>query len=82
MNSVTKDARVRLIKSTRRTFYDVVKEAKITPRQMQVIELRYIDGLMNYQIANVLSVSTKTIENDLRTAYCAVSRVLEQKRLG
>lgn len=80
MNSVTRDARNWLIKATRYTFYNVVKEAKMTPRQMQVIELRYVDGLMNYQIASKLSVSVKTIENDLHSAYGAVSRVLAQKK--
>ncbi len=41
---------------------------------MQIIELRFIDGLMNYQIAARLNVSTRTVKNDLRFAYRAISR--------
>lgn len=76
MNSVTRNARDWVTNSTRSNFFDVIQEAKISPRQMQIIEMRFVTGLMNYQIAMRLNVSVKTLESDLRFTYRAVSRVL------
>lgn len=56
------------------------REAKLSPRQMQIVELRFVDGLMNYQIAMRLNVSVKMLESDLRFTYRAVSRVLNLNR--
>lgn len=80
MNSVTRSAKGWLVQSTRSRFYDVIREAKLSPRQMQIVELRFVDGLMNYQIAMQLNVSVKTVESDLRFIYRAVSRVLNLNR--
>jgi RNA polymerase sigma factor (TIGR02999 family) len=38
--------------------------AKVAPRQARVIELRYFGGLDEKEIAEVLRVSTRTIERD------------------
>lgn len=38
--------------------------AKVAPRQAQVIELRYFGGLDEKEIAEVLRVSTRTVERD------------------
>jgi DNA-binding NarL/FixJ family response regulator len=51
MHSVTRSAKGWLVQSTRSSFYDVIREAKLSPRQTQIVELRFVDGLMNYQIA-------------------------------
>lgn len=76
MNEVNKNARDWLIQSSRRSFYSVLEEAKITPRQMQICEMRFVKGMMNYQIAMELNVSTKTVENEIKTAYKAIDRIL------
>ena len=38
--------------------------AKVAPRQAKVIELRYFGGLEEKEIAEVLRVSTRTVERD------------------
>lgn len=78
MNTKNKIARDWLVQSSRRSFYDVLEEAKITPRQMQIAEMRFVQGLMNYQIAMQLNISTKTVEKEIATAYKAVNRILDQ----
>lgn len=78
MNINNKNARDWLVQSSRRPFYSVLQEAKITPRQMEIAELRFVKGLMNYQIAMQLNISTKTVEKEIATAYQAVNRILDQ----
>ena len=56
MNINNKNARDWLVQSSRRSFYSVLQEAKITPRQMEIAELRFVKGLMNYQIAMQLNI--------------------------
>lgn len=76
MNIMFKSARDWLIQSSRRSFYEIIHEAKITPRQMEIIELRFVKGLMNYQIAMQLNISTPTVEREISTAYAAINRIL------
>lgn len=78
MNINNKNARDWLVQSSRRSFYSILQEAKITPRQMEIAELRFVKGLMNYQIAMQLNISTKTVEKEIATAYQAVNRILDQ----
>ncbi len=78
MNADNKSARDWLLASSRRSFYDVLKEAKITPRQQEIAELRFVEGLLNYQIAMKLNVSVKTVEKELQSAYKAVNRILDK----
>lgn len=78
MNSVTRNARDWVTNSTRSNFFDVIQEAKISPRQMQIIEMRFVKGLMNFQIASELNISEKTVEKEISAAYKAVNRVLEK----
>ncbi|QDV07963.1 RNA polymerase sigma factor [Planctomycetes bacterium Poly30] len=42
--------------------------AKLSARQAQVVELRFFGGLTNDEIAEVLAVSYRTVENDWRFA--------------
>ncbi len=76
MDEKKKSARDWLRQSTRRSFYDVLNEAKITPRQTQICELRFIKGLYNYQIGMQLNISEKTVEREISTAYKAIDKVL------
>lgn len=78
MNILCKNARDWLIQSSRRSFYEVLEEAKITPRQMQIAEMRYVKGMMNFQIAMELNISTKTVDKDINKAHKAVDRVLRK----
>lgn len=78
MNIDLKQTRDWLVQSSRRSFYEVIREAKISPRQMQIAEMRFIKGLMNYQIAMELNVSTKTVEAEIKRAYKAVNRILSR----
>lgn len=62
--------------SNRRAFYAVLDEAKITPRQMRICEMKFVEYKTNYQIAMELNVSVKTVDREINTAYKAVNRVL------
>lgn len=64
--------------SSRRAFYEVLAEAKITPRQMRICEMKFVEDMANYQIAMKLNISTKTVDREISTAYKAVNRVLAQ----
>lgn len=76
MNELRKNTRDWLTASTLCSFTAVLENAKITPRQMEVCRMKFIQGLTNYQIAMQTNVSVKTVERDLRTAYNAINNVL------
>lgn len=76
MKELHKSARDWLIESSRRSFSAVLYDAKITPRQMQICEMKFVEGKMNYQIAMELNISTKTVDREISTAYKAINRVL------
>lgn len=76
MKKLQKSVRTWLTESFRRSFYAVLQEAKITPRQMQICEMKFVEGKMNYQIAMELNISTKTVDREISTAYKAINRVL------
>lgn len=78
MRELLKSARVWMTESSRRSFYAVLQEAKITPRQMKICEMKFVDGKMNYQIAMELNISTKTVDREISTAYKAINRVLSK----
>lgn len=69
MDTLLKNTRDWLQTSTRRSFSAVLEEAKITPRQVEICELKFVKGLTNYQIAMQLNVSVKTVDKELNTAY-------------
>ncbi|MEF2911443.1 MAG: ECF sigma factor [Bacteriophage sp.] len=78
MRELLKSARIWMTESSRRSFYAVLQEAKITPRQMKICEMKFVDGKMNYQIAMELNISTKTVDREISTAYKAINRVLSK----
>ena len=53
--------------------------AKIAPRQARVIELRYFGGLDEKEIAEVLQVSTRTVERDWNFARSWLMRELRSE---
>lgn len=76
MDTLLKNTRDWLQTSTRRSFSAVLEEAKITPRQVEICELKFVKGLTNYQIAMQLNVSVKTVDKELNTAYKQITNVL------
>ena len=76
MNITLKNTRDWLLSSTRRSFSAVLNEAKITPRQLEICELKFSKGLTNYQIAMQMNLSVKTIDKELNTAYKLITNVL------
>lgn len=48
MNILLKNTRDWLQASTRRSFSAVLEEAKITPRQVEICELKFVKGMTNY----------------------------------
>lgn len=77
MNITNKNARDWLKESSERSFHSVLKEAKITPRQQEIMKLRFIENKLNYQIAMQLNVSEKTVGREINTAYKAINRILD-----
>ena len=51
MDTCRLQARDWLSQSTRKEFEAIISEAKLTPRQIEIIELKFIHDLKNYQIA-------------------------------
>lgn len=76
MDACRSQAREWLGEATQKEFDTVVAEAKLTPRQMEIIELKFIRDLKNYQIAQQINTSVQTVERDLQKAYNAVKKAL------
>ncbi len=53
--------------------------AEIYPRRSRVVELRYFGGLNNEEVAEVLKVTTKTVERDWRFARAWLYEELQRK---
>jgi DNA-directed RNA polymerase specialized sigma24 family protein len=51
----------------------------IDPRKSRVVELRYFGGLSIEETAQVLSISTITVNRDWRLARAWLSREMKQK---
>ena len=51
---------------------------RVSPRQAQVIELRYFGGLNVEEIADVLNVSAATVSRDQRSAEAWLSHTMSQ----
>ena len=77
MNTQLKNARDWLNDSCKRSFYVVLQEAKITPRQIEICELKFVSGLANYQIAMQMNLSVQTIDKELNTIYKRINKVLQ-----
>lgn len=65
-----------LLTSDKSAFRSIVDEAKLTPRQQEIIELKFIYDLKNYQIAMKINTSVQTVERDLMQAYNSIYRIL------
>lgn len=52
MDTCRLQARDWLSQSTRKEFEAIISESKLTPRQIEIIELKFIHDLKNYQNEN------------------------------
>ena len=77
MEACRLQARDWLSQSTRKEFEAIISEAKLTPRQIEIIELKFIHDLISYQIAMKIDTSVQTVERDLQQAYNSVKRALK-----
>ena len=77
MNEMLRKTREWLNCSSRKSFSAALHEARITPRQIEICELKFIKGMTNYQIAAELNLSDKTIEKELSRAYKSITNVLK-----
>lgn len=59
MDTCRLQARDWLSQSTRKEFEAIISEAKLTPRQIEIIELKFIHDLKNYQIAMKIDTSVQ-----------------------
>ena len=56
------------------------KLAQFDPRQTRIVELRFFGGLSGDEIADLLGVSTTTVEREWRTAKAVLFKELSQAR--
>ena len=77
MNEMLRKTREWLNCSSRKSFGAVLHEAKITPRQIEICELKFVKGMTNYQIAAEMNLSDKKIEKELNRAYKSITNVLK-----
>lgn len=56
-------------------FYSAIDEAKLTPRQKGIIEMKFIRDWSYVQIALKLSVDVNVIKQDVRKAYDKIYRL-------
>lgn len=55
--------------------------SELDPRQSRLVEMRYFGGLSEEEIAEVLSVSTRTVKRDWATAKACLKRELSKKEV-
>lgn len=72
-----KEAREWLLASLKKPFYDVMSEAKLSPLQLKIAKMRFIDKLYNYQIAVELNISESKVDKEIAKAHEAVSQVIK-----
>ena len=69
MDDKRKKARQWLMESTYDEFQRFVDKAKLTPRQIQIIKLKIVDNLLNYQVASRLNLSIETVKTELAKIF-------------
>lgn len=69
MDDKRKKARQWLMESTYDEFQRFVEKAKLTPRQIQIIKLKIVDNLLNYQVASRLNLSIETVKTELAKIF-------------
>ena len=75
MNPECKAARKRLKESTRTEYETLVKEAKLTPTQEDILCRHILCGDSVCKISLDTSISERRVKQSLHRAYAAVSRI-------
>ncbi len=73
-----KSTREFLSDSNRTEFYNVIKEAKLSPRQEGILEMKFIKDLTYIQIAFYFNVDVNTIKNDVKKAYDKLGKLVSK----
>lgn len=76
MKEKRKATRDWLTLSTRKPFNEVIDEAKLSPTQLKIAHMRFIEYKYNYQIAAELGISESTVDKEIAKAYESINRVL------
>lgn len=76
MKEKRKSVREWLTLSPKKPFNEVIDEAKLSPTQLKIAQLRFIEHKFNYQIAAELGISESTVDKEIAKAYEAINRVL------
>ena len=71
-----KATRTALENSSRTEFYALLKEAKLTPRQEEILEMRFVKDYTYVQIAFYFYLDVNTIKADMKKAYDKLGRLL------
>ena len=67
-----------LNESTLTDFWDIVKEAKITTLDMEILDAVFIDGKSMVQVSMEQGYSVEKVKTTLRRGYDKVDRVLKK----
>ena len=67
-----------LIESTLTDFWDIVKEAKITTLDMEILDAVFIDGKSMVQVSMEQGYSVEKVKTTLQRGYDKVYRVLKK----
>ena len=64
---------------TKEEFQEVIEKVKLTPRQLEILELRFIRHLLNYEIADRLGLSEKSVVRDRRKSSRMIHEILNKQ---
>lgn len=70
-----KAARDLLAAASRSRFLDLIREAKLSPRQEQILELHLMKYKSYVQISLAMFVDVNTVKNDVAKAYDQIYRL-------
>lgn len=78
MKPTRKIAKHYLHDSTLTDFWDIVREAKITKQDMEILDAVFIDGKSMVQVGIEQGYSVEKVKTTLQRGYDKVYRVLEK----
>lgn len=76
MFSLRRRARELLINSTLKNFNDVVHAAKIMDKDLEILDLKFIHGYSNVQIAQHCNCSLEKVNKVIRQSYDKIAKLL------
>lgn len=75
MKNARKHAREWLETTTETQFNNTIAEMKLSPRQVEILRLRFEKYKYNYQIAMDLCLSPETVKKELAKVYDKLSKL-------